>query len=964
MMVKAVRKALDFITDMVSFKYDETKSSLSRGYRRLPSLSDRLQWQDYDPETKAFLMADGKSHAAIYEVTPLPTEARSEDYLASLRDKFSGLIFDTFEHYMPNESPWIVQFYLSDERSLNPFYKKFLSYGTPVAKKSAFRKVYESVVKSHLELVTKSGGLFNDPRTGQEFQGRVRRIRLVIYRVMTQKARLRKGWTALKDLEKTCKKLEMNLARDGIDFERYDDYQFFLWMGRWFNPKPPGFETTDAWLNAVQFPRVVEDRTYGYDLSQIVFSELPKTDKVDGLYYFNNMPYKYVPLLGMQRKPELGHLTAEKTVGSDPRNAKYYALFDKFPEDSVFVMTLVIESKDYRLNEIEKQEKRANKVKDAKFTREECKIAKDMVAQGNHLFPVTMGVYIKSRHRDELESHEDHVNAQLAGNGFHVLMPQDDLVKLESFTRFLPMNYDYQFDNKWLERSRLLSLKQIGALMPLFGRSRGSGNPLQTFFNRVGEILSVDSFSNDSKINSHLFLLGATGGGKSALLVYLIMQALALYFPHITIIDAGGSFELLADFLEKMGLQINKFEIRDTDYPHFSLNPFILVHELMEQVDRIERLKKHVVEEIEKTYDEELKHVKHTATMEEKKGEQKTNRNYASEFITAAIIMVTGGDLKEEQALTRQDRQMLLEAIIACARSVVQEKRDQMLPSDLMKKLYQRSEDYANTHDRVKQDKSIRLARMADGMNAFLSMPLNAMYFDCPGKPLMEVDVTWFELGLWKDDQKENEAPRALAFISLMNRTMHAAENKKDRSRFHLLVGDECHVVTTKPATAASLVQAAKMGRKVGLWLWLATQNTRDFPDDARKALSMFEFMIITGMISPTELDQIDQIINFSEEQRTQVESQRNEKGKYAEASLFSNQYALLFRNIPPRLCIALAMTNPDEKNERTALMQTHNCSQLEAALLKAMQMEGRKPELAIVRRFLNQIATKECVAW
>ena len=42
-----------------------------------------------------------------------------------------------------------------------------------------------------------------------------------------------------------------------------------------------------------------------------------------------------------------------------------------------------------------------------------------------------------------------------------------------------------------------------------------------------------------------MLILGPTGAGKSALLVYLLQQMAAVHRPRMFIIEAGGSFSLL-----------------------------------------------------------------------------------------------------------------------------------------------------------------------------------------------------------------------------------------------------------------------------------------------------------------------------------------------------------------------------------------------------------------------------------
>lgn len=73
------------------------------------------------------------------------------------------------------------------------------------------------------------------------------------------------------------------------------------------------------------------------------------------------------------------------------------------------------------------------------------------------------------------------------------------------------------------------------------GRSRGTGHPGLVFFNRGAEPLVFDPLHReDRKKNAHMLILGPTGAGKSALLVYLLQQMAAVYRPRLFIIEAGA----------------------------------------------------------------------------------------------------------------------------------------------------------------------------------------------------------------------------------------------------------------------------------------------------------------------------------------------------------------------------------------------------------------------------------------
>ena len=58
------------------------------------------------------------------------------------------------------------------------------------------------------------------------------------------------------------------------------------------------------------------------------------------------------------------------------------------------------------------------------------------------------------------------------------------------------------------------------------------------------------------------------------------------------------------------------------------------------------------------------------------------------------------------------------------------------------------------------------------------------------------------------------------------------------------------------------------------------------------------------------------------------------------EGVVLADKVEALFRNVPPALSLALAMTEKHEKAERAAIMREKNCSELEAVYEIAKRIE------------------------
>lgn len=913
----------------------ETKRAVAKSYQRPPSISEKLPWMDYDPENQCFLLDDGRSVAAIFELGDVPSEARPDAYLAQLQIGLQGVFQDVFPAYFDNESPWIVQFYLQDELSLKRFYEDCESYVKPAARGTEFSKHYLSLLQGHCALLTQSKGMFVDTKvSGTVFRGKVRKIRAVIYRRLTGRSKLRRGRGAIQDLNTVAQTFVAKLEGCGVKVKRCSGKDFCHWMVPWFNPVPKqGDGNPDTLLARCPYPDS-DDMPFGYDFSERLFFSVPESDQQKGVWYFDGKPHKYLTVLGMSSLPKTGHLSLERNFGN-----YYYSLFDKFPAGSIFQLTIIIQSQETVKNHlfrIENSTRRASST-EADMAREDCALAKRAIESGNYFFPTTMGVYLRGDNLDDLYDKETEVETLLSSNGLIYLSGDNELTPVDSYLRYLPMAYSFEFDKARLLRSRYMSGIQIAKMLPLYGRERGTQHPAITLFNRGGEPLTFDPFNPaDKDFNSHLLLLGTTGSGKSALCIYLMMQLMAVYRPRLVVIDAGNSFGLLSEYFKTLGISVNRVEI-SFNKPT-SLNPFAESAKMLAQIKakafKQQQLEQALVEEEENLAKEFEARAEYATAVDLESGEE--NRDYMGEMAIAAQLMITGGEKKEEEAITRQDRYWILKAVVLAAQTADDEGRDQMIASDIINAFHALSARLEAQNKLSDRDIIIRLNKMAENMSLFCQDTLSSQYFNTPGKPWPDADVTILEMGIFKDEGYE--AQRALAFMGAMNKTISLAEQHQYGERSTVFFADECHVVTSNPLTAVSVTRCAKMSRKLGLWLWFATQNVKDFPNDARKMLSMMEFWICLGM-SENELEEVERFKPLTDAERMLFRSVRKEAKKYVEGVLLCNRFKTLFRVVQPKLALALAMTEKNEKAERRLLMEKYGCTEAEAAIKIAKSM-------------------------
>ena len=744
--------------------------------------------------------------------------------------------------------------------------------------------------------------------------------------------------------------------------------------------------------------KVSNDIPYGYDFMEQAFYTGVKSFESKKIWKVGDTYHKYLSCTGIHHAPKYGHVTAEREV----IEGVYESFFDTMPEHSTFQITFVCQDAKEVEADIKAKFKSASKSTstDAQILTEETGHWLKQLNTKNYLFPTQMGCFVTANDEEALEDRYNQAKSNLVNAGIEVLDEQYDLYALDKFLRFLPANYNHSFD-KYYYGSRLLTIDHIARLLPIgYARCKGTGNPMICDYNRNGEPVTFDTFV-DLANNPHLLMLGTTGAGKSVRSANMLLSVMAIYRPYLMLVDAGESFKFVVDFFEYMGLNVQRFVIKRPsvgDVRKFSLNPFAETQKMIKQLKELRQLKslvdiarsvdeevnqeintqdstenlKDIFKDVDEDQSNEFQEVKKDQTNHKNQKEndedlddledlensedEDLTRDYLAEFQLAALLMCSDGKEPEEVGITYDHRSDLSQCVIESVLHVVDELgKDQMIPSDLLK--YMRSKVQLLESSEMQHERGIadRVRMLSNRLHDFLDKPMNSYYFDAPSEPLGNADVTYFELGTWKNDNDSNEGARALAFVTMMNRNMAQAESRqhKEDSRFSLFFGDECHIVTTKKITAAQLTQCAKMSRKVGLYLWLVTQQAKDFNGNAAKMLGMFEYWICLEM-SLKDFKQVTEYIDITPLEEQLFKTVHNEKGVYTEGVILSKRHKLLIRCFPFREFLFLALNERNEKSKRARICNEYQCNEVEAAFIQAQLAKGLEVNLPAIRRLLG----------
>lgn len=883
-------------------------------YAVAPSFTDLLPWVEYLPDSQSLLLEDGHSVAAFFELTPVGTEGREIAWLLQARDALENALQDSFDEL--DEHPWVVQLYAQDDTDWASYLRTLKAYVQPRARDSAFSDFYLRCFGHHLNAVSKQGGLFDDTAlTRLPWRGQNRRVRLVVYRRAPVGDASRRGPSPEQALITTCERLLGGLANAGVKARRMQGADLHAWLLRWFNPHPtalgPSAKDRERFYNLVAYPEPPDDGELelasGTDFAQRLFCSQPRSDTETGTWHFDNQPHRVVTLDRLRSPPSTGHLTGETRKG-DAINT----VFDQLPEDTIMCLTVVATPQDKleaHLNHLSK--KAVGETLASEQTRADVQQARALIGSAHKLYRGALAFYLRGKDMAELDARGVQLANVLLNAGLQPVREDDEVAPLNSYLRWLPAVFDPALDTReWY--TQLMFAQHAANLSPVWGRSQGTGHPGFTFFNRGGGSITFDPLNRlDRQMNAHLFLFGPTGAGKSATLTTLLNQVTAMYQPRLFIVEAGNSFGLYGDFAKRLGLSVNRIKLAPGS--GVSLAPFTDARRLVETPTQVQTLDADALDD------------KPAGA-----GEADEQRDILGELEITARLMITGGEEKEEARLTRADRSLIRQSILDAAQLCTQQDRT-VLTEDVRNALSQRSSDTG-----LPEARRARLQEMSEAMDLFCQ-GADAELFNRAGTPWPEADITIVDLATFA--REGYNAQLSIAYLSLLNTVNNIAERDQFLGRPIINITDEGHIITKNPLLSPYVVKITKMWRKLGALFWLATQNLDDLPKSAEPMLNMIEWWMCLSM-PPDEVEKIARFRELNPAQKAMMLSARKESGKYCEGVILSKSMEVLFRAVPPSLHLAMAMTEPEEKAARFALMREHGISELDAAILMAEQID------------------------
>lgn len=925
---------------------DMLKSSdLRRQYQNPNSFTDKLPFIEYLPEEQMFLMDDCRSVAAAFDVRNINVEGFPLQTRASLRDQ----LVSTLNNAIPQlpENPWVVEIYFSNTYSLNKVSNDLSLYNldrVEGAENDPLRKFYLDLMTSHLKHVSSEDGIFIDEQvTGQSFGGKMTQAKVFLYRRRPRGKEKGVDDTAIEELQAVREKFSQALERigTGVESSVLDGCGYYEWLFRWLNPNPSITDgDVDAALKMFPYPGDTEVPV-GRDFSGLFTLSAPRTDVSKGIWFFDDIQHKYMPVELVRAAPKIGQLSAP---------FKGASLFDELPSGSIFVMKIVFFDRDTVQKDVTQIEKRS--IGDSALAQEaraEAQEVKSLIVRGSTLLPVEMGFYIKASNDEEFRRAKNKIVKVASAANLQISDDKYDLFSCDSYLRMLPGNYRVDL-NKVRGKSIKISLQHVANFFPLLGRGRGSGSLCQIQFNRGGEVMAFDCI-RDRISNSHKVMLGTSGAGKSAKLVEEALAYAAMYNARIFIVEKGDSFKLVTGLANKHGR--TTYSIKLDSKSNSVLPPYANAYKALASEEEMEEAINNPRDVVADTYSEMAALYSASSPLPDdlelmvenlpSSSPDDEDKDYLGEMELMTRIIVSGGDIDRNNQLSPADQSFIRRSILNAARTCRAAGKLHPLVEDVareMKLLIETDTQMREKHKESAYD-------LGEAMNNFC-LGLEGKLFNRYGSLWPEADITHIDMG---DTVKTGkEAALAVAYASVLNTISDIAERDQFKGRPIIIITDEGHNFVSKTSKASpilvpAIVKIVKMMRKLNCWYWIASQNIKDFSDEAAALLKLVEWWEVLT-VADGEDEDVAKFKKLDDEQKAILKSVTKENRKYTEGLVMcanrkvNNQ---LFRNVPPSLVLAVAMSDGDEKKVRERYMRSLNLSELDAAVKIAEELDKKR---------------------
>ena len=914
-------------------------------YRQLfataPSFVDYFPVIDYLDEEQAYLFDDGVNVARFWRVDSRYMCARSKASLARFNQAVTAAL-----NALPGgeEYPYVCQLFLCSQEASSIADDLEAAMRDNGVLDDPYSQAILEVNRRHAELVSHPNGIFPDSRLPGTDQGwKVNNLSayLCIYRKAPEKfwKKEKRSPAAQSAYDLTTFITAMQTA--GVRLHPLEPHELVSWLAPYFGHETISREAMAAAREMASF-----------DLGQMIFQHQPvyhrsKDAREQGIWCFGDKWLRYLTLGAVERPPREGTTTLGEQHVEGNRHEIDASLFEKLPTGAMMAWNIVPRSETQIKGEINQMlyQSERGASREAKFATDQAQHALDTIMRnGQRIFYLQTGIYLQSHSLTGLLDATEQAATQIRGSGcLSLVEPRFDLISQDSFVRSLPTVYDFSHDRNAALRARKTYTAHLAALLPFYGNKSGSTHPCYIMYSRTGEPFYLNPFHQDDRVKvSHELFFGPSGSGKSASIVYMAMQSMAVNNPRMFIFDYGNSFRLLADYMERYGKKVKRIVLDNSSDE--VLAPFFETEKALVEAEEIERINrgewtgkgKKARISLEKADDEAEDETDATTSDSQDDDEE---RSYLAEMEYILRIMVTGGS--DNVSLSQPQISRINAALVRGLRLSQQKGEPHARPVHMAQAMREMADEEAKREGRL-EEIAVDLRNMADAIELWTT-GLRGKLFNRHAEGFSaDYDLTVVELGAL--GKKGSEDMLAVAGLSAIYTIIALAEKLQGLGRAIEVKIDEAHLWAKIKLLMGGLVTGAKVFRKLGCWLNVITQDISDFADaDAQKILGNAEFWWLMRL-DEKEINQASTILNLSDEARHLIQFLRKEERRFVEGVSLSEKFdSAMVRFVPPSLMLALGQTDGKEKEARYRLMREQGISELDAALRIAEDIEKNR---------------------
>lgn len=653
-----------------------------------------------------------------------------------------------------------------------------------------------------------------------------------------------------KDLSQTAQALQDSLGAIGIEAKPLSQNDIWTLVYRFLNPKRSKSEPTPKMTTSHRTQefsseelKIVPELTLSSPREQLVFSDL--IQGYEAFFYDSH----YHRLVTLKTLPENTHSALVSKLTSLPFHF-WLDVHLVVPEQAKELSDLQAKRRMAHSMSLSQGGRATDLESEAQLNSTE-ELLRELINTGQKIFYFQTVVMLRSSSQDELEMMTKSVlNKFRELNGAEGLL--ETVAGFKVFKTILPVG------NVASVRAKRVKTDNLADFLPVYEPYQGKGvNPVCLFRNRYNGLVSYDPF--DQRLpNYNGLVTGSSGAGKSFLNNLILLQFMTQK-PIVFVIDIGGSYRKLCEFMN--GQYIDIAPPKDGE-ERKAINPFAL-----------------------------------------EAGETEPSSQKIKFLLALLESMFTDTD---EEKLPKLSKSLLEECVIQTYKKTFTEQNRVPRLSDLRKILEASPERelknfakmlYPWTGDRA-------YGKLLDRDNE-LDLNSDFVVFDLKGlssypdlQAVMTLIITDFIVG-----KVESKNP--------------AYSGRRKR-----ILMDEVWELLKNRASANAMEYWVRTLRKSGSGITFITQGLSEIASHSISSAILGNTATKLVLLQKGDLEPVRQILKLNDQEMALISSLRQQKGLYSEAFMIANEDRTIIRAYPTPVEYWLATSDRDDNDALEELRQ------------------------------------------